>query len=94
MPWPGHHICSQGTRCCRYTSEVTIEEPAKVISRVSDSTLFEHLQTTWEFAGGPTPDSCWLTFDIDFAFKSPLYGQLASVFFQEVSPPLYLLIVI
>ncbi len=72
---------------------MTIEEPAKVISRVSDSTLFEHLQTTWEFAGGPTPDSCWLTFDIDFAFKSPLYGQLASVFFQEVSPSLSLLMV-
>lgn len=69
---------------CRYTSQVTIEEPAKVISRVSDSTLFDHLDTTWEFAGGPTPDSCWLTFSIDFAFKSPLYGQLASIFFQEV----------
>ena len=63
---------------------MTIEEPAKVISRVSDSTLFDHLDTTWEFAGGPTPDSCWLTFSIDFAFKSPLYGQLASIFFQEV----------
>ncbi len=69
----------------RYTSQVTIEEPLKVISRVSDSTLFDHLDTTWEFAGGPTPDSCWLTFSIDFAFKSPLYGQLASIFFQEVS---------
>ena len=69
----------------RYTSQVTIEEPLKVISRVSDSTLFDHLDTTWEFAGGPTPDSCWLTFSIDFAFKSPLYGQLASLFFQEVS---------
>ena len=58
-----------------------------MISRVSDSTLFDHLDTTWEFAGGPTPDSCWLTFSIDFAFKSPLYGQLASLFFQEVNMP-------
>ena len=76
-------VLNRGDKC-RYTSEVTIEDQAKVISRVSDSTLFEHLETTWEFAGGPTPDSCWLTFSIDFAFKSPLYGQLASVFFQEV----------
>lgn len=38
----------------------------------------------WEFAPGPTPDSCWLSFSVDFAFKSPLYGQLATVFFKEV----------
>ena len=38
----------------------------------------------WEFAPGPTPTSCWLSFSVDFAFKSPLYGQLATVFFKEV----------
>jgi ribosome-associated toxin RatA of RatAB toxin-antitoxin module len=38
----------------------------------------------WEFAPGPTPNSCWLSFSVDFAFKSPLYGQLATVFFKEV----------
>ena len=40
----------------------------------------------WEFAPGPTPSSCWLSFSVDFAFKSPLYGQLATVFFKEVLP--------
>ena len=78
--WP--NICG----CCSYTSEVTLEQPQRVISRVRDSTLFDHLDTTWEFQGGPTPQSCWLTFSTDFAFKSPLYSQLASVFFQEVHP--------
>ena len=82
---PPLHPAQRANAARRYTSQVTIEEPLKVISRVSDSTLFDHLDTTWEFAGGPTPDSCWLTFSIDFAFKSPLYGQLASIFFQEVS---------
>jgi Polyketide cyclase / dehydrase and lipid transport len=41
-------------------------------------------QRRWEFAPGPTPTSCWLSFSVDFAFKSPLYGQLATVFFKEV----------
>jgi hypothetical protein len=26
----------------------------------------------------------WLTFEVDFAFKSQLYRQLASLFFEEV----------
>jgi len=33
---------------------------------------------------GPTPHSVWLHFEIDFAFKSPLYRQVASLFFEEV----------
>ena len=56
-----------------------------MLSKVSDSTLFDHLDTTWEFKGGPTPSTTWLSFDIDFAFKSPLYRQIASIFFDEVS---------
>ena len=35
---------------------------------------------------GPTPHTTWLTFEVDFAFKSPLYRQVASVFFEEVRP--------
>lgn len=68
----------------RYTSEVLLHPPLRVISKVNDSTLFDHLDSTWEFQAGPTPRSCWVTFSTDFTFKSPLYGQLASVFFQEV----------
>ena len=33
---------------------------------------------------GPTPHSTWLTFEVDFAFKSPLYRQVACIFFEEV----------
>lgn len=36
---------------------------------------------------GPTPHTTWLSFDVDFAFKSPLYRHVASVFFEEVRPP-------
>lgn len=52
--------------------------------QVADSTLFEYLDCHWEFAPGPTPASCWLTFRIDFAFRSPLYRHAATMFFEEV----------
>lgn len=33
---------------------------------------------------GPTAHSCWLTFSVDFAFRSQLHGYLADLFFSEV----------
>lgn len=69
---------------CRYTSQVHLHRPNKVVSHVYDSTLFDHLDSTWEFKPGPTPSSTWLYFNVDFAFKSPLYRHIASVFFDEV----------
>lgn len=68
----------------RYTSKVTLQCPTAVHSRVDDSTLFSYLTNKWEFRLGPTPHTTWLTFEVDFAFKSPLYRQVASIFFEEV----------
>ena len=56
----------------------------QVISKVFDSTLFDHLDSTWDFKVGPSPSSTWLTFSVDFGFKSPLYRSVAAVFFEEV----------
>ncbi len=67
----------------RYTSQVHLHPPGKVVSHVYDSTLFDHLDSTWEFKPGPLPGSTWLSFSVDFAFKSPLYHHIASVFFDE-----------
>jgi ribosome-associated toxin RatA of RatAB toxin-antitoxin module len=68
----------------RYTSQVYMQPGRQVVSKVYDSTLFDHLDSTWDFAAGPTANSTWLTFSVDFAFKSPLYKHIASVFFEEV----------
>ncbi|KAL4443874.1 hypothetical protein ABPG75_011611 [Micractinium tetrahymenae] len=68
----------------RYTSKVTLQCPSAVHSRVDNSTLFSHLTNKWEFRLGPTPHTTWLSFEVDFAFKSPLYRHVASVFFEEV----------
>ena len=55
-----------------------------MVSKVFDSTLFDHLDSTWDFKVGPSPSSTWLTFSVDFGFKSPLYRSVAAVFFEEV----------
>eukprot|EP00891_Asterochloris_glomerata_P001313 jgi/Astpho2/1313/Aster-06185 len=68
----------------RYTSQVFLKPGHQVISKVYDSTLFDHLDSTWDFAVGPAPTSTWLTFSVDFGFKSPLYRHIAAVFFEEV----------
>ena len=68
----------------RYVSKVTLEPYSLIRSQVGESTLFSHLDSTWRFVAGPTPTSVWLHFEIDFAFKSPLYRQVASLFFEEV----------
>ena len=68
----------------RYTSEVYLKPGEQVVSKVFDSTLFDHLDSTWDFKVGPSPSSTWLTFSVDFGFKSPLYRSVASVFFEEV----------
>jgi len=69
----------------KYTSRVTMERPRLVRSRVSNSLLFHHLDSNWKLEPGPNKDSCWLTFDIDFAFNSHLYSSLADLFLSEVA---------
>lgn len=61
-----------------------MQQNTKVRSTVSDSALFDHLDSTWVMEQGPTPHSCWLTFDVDFAFRSALHGYVADMFFAEV----------
>jgi ribosome-associated toxin RatA of RatAB toxin-antitoxin module len=63
---------------------VTLQRPHLVTSSVDDSTLFQHLDSSWCLQPGPTPDSTWLAFRVDFAFRSQLYGHVADVFFSEV----------
>jgi len=68
----------------RYTSKVTLQPDHLIISKVEDSNLFDHLSNKWEFKPGPTPSTTLVQFEVDFAFRSPLYRQVAMVFFEEV----------
>ncbi|KAK1264312.1 hypothetical protein QJS04_geneDACA009453 [Acorus gramineus] len=67
-----------------YVSHVELTKPKSIKTTVSDSGLFDHLINIWEFNPGPIPGSCDLHFLVDFKFQSPLYRQVASMFFKEV----------
>ncbi|KAH7523626.1 hypothetical protein FEM48_Zijuj06G0032000 [Ziziphus jujuba var. spinosa] len=67
-----------------YVSHVELDRPKRIKTTVSDSTLFDHLINIWEFNPGPVPGTCNLYFLVDFKFQSPLYRQVASMFFKEV----------
>lgn len=68
-----------------YTSVVTLSPPRAVTSTVRGSTLFHHLDCAWAFRPGPAPRTVWLTFSVDFAFRSALHAQAAGLFFDEVA---------
>ncbi|KDP38334.1 hypothetical protein JCGZ_04259 [Jatropha curcas] len=67
-----------------YISHVELNRPKFIKTTVSDSTIFDHLINIWEFNPGPVPGTCDLHFFVDFKFQSPLYRQVASMFFKEV----------
>ncbi|OWM70875.1 coenzyme Q-binding protein COQ10 homolog, mitochondrial [Punica granatum] len=67
-----------------YVSHVELKRPTSVKTTASRSNLFDHLINIWEFNPGPVPGSCSLYFLVDFKFQSPLYRQVASMFFKEV----------
>lgn len=67
-----------------YVSHVELNRPKCIKTTVSESSLFDHLINIWEFNPGPNPGTCNLYFLVDFKFQSPLYRQVASMFFKEV----------
>lgn len=67
-----------------YLSHVELNKPKSIKTTASESGLFDHLINIWEFNPGPNPGTCDLYFLVDFKFQSPLYRQVASVFFKEV----------
>lgn len=68
----------------RYTTQVKIRKPSLVECKVADSHLFTYLDSTWKFEPGTRPGSTLVHFQVDFLFRSPIYRQAASLFFEEV----------
>ncbi|KAF3796144.1 Coenzyme Q-binding COQ10-like protein [Nymphaea thermarum] len=67
-----------------YMSHVEMKKHRHIKTTASESGLFDHLINIWEFDPGPIPGTCNLHFLVDFRFQSPLYRQVASMFFKEV----------
>ena len=69
----------------RYISVVELTPPGKVVATSKETNLFEYLQTEWRFSpSNSQPGRCWVTFEVEFKFKSALYNQAADMFLKEV----------
>lgn len=68
----------------RYLSRIRLDPPHSIYTSTDESTLFSYLNGIWKLEEGPTPSTCLTHFRVEFAFKSPLYQQVAMVFFEEV----------
>ncbi len=69
-----------------YTSHVTLKENEMVKAVCTDSRLFDHLITVWQFSPGvrDTTNTAVVTFYLSFQFKSLLYSQMANMIFNEL----------
>lgn len=69
-----------------YISHVTLRENEMVKAVCTDSRLFDHLITVWQFSPGvrEASNTSVITFYLSFQFKSMLYSQMANMIFNEL----------
>ncbi|KAK7601078.1 hypothetical protein V9T40_008519 [Parthenolecanium corni] len=69
-----------------YISHVTLRENELVKAICTDSRLFDHLITVWQFSPGvrEASNTSVVTFYLSFQFKSMLYSQMANIIFNEL----------
>ena len=69
-----------------YTSHVTLVPNEMVKAICTDSRMFDHLITIWQFSPGvkDTSNTAVVTFYLSFQFKSLLYSQMANMIFNEL----------
>lgn len=68
----------------RYISRVTLVPNERVSARALSTELFHYLYNDWILSPGPSQNTCWLTCQIGFQFRSVLYAQVSHMFFNEV----------
>ena len=68
----------------KYTSNVHLVPNIKISTDSSQTSFIDRLTTLWTFTPGADPKTCWVTFQIDFKFKSIIYGKISDLFFQDI----------
>jgi len=67
-----------------YKSTLVFNKPKYIKSICSDGRLFKLLDCTWKFSEVPKSSNTFVSFDVEFEFRSIMYTKLAQVFFDEV----------
>ena len=76
----------------KYISNVTTINPISVKAISTQTTLLEYLRTDWTITpvitsnntSNDKPKSCWVSFKIEFKFKSAVYSHISDVFFSDI----------
>lgn len=68
----------------KYISDVTLVPGSAVKASSTKTTLLDYLHTEWTVSPTSDPNSCWVSFKLDFKFKSALYSQVSDLFFDEI----------
>lgn len=68
----------------KYLSIVSLEKPITVVAVSDELSLFEFLKTEWKFSPASNPNHTWVSFRVDFKFKSALYNNISELFLKEV----------
>ncbi|CAG8437267.1 3431_t:CDS:2 [Ambispora gerdemannii] len=69
-----------------YISEVTCHRPKFVKAHASSDKLFRHLISIWQFRPHNVYPAthCFLNFQLEFEFASPLHAQISNMFFDQM----------
>ena len=68
----------------KYISDVTLVPGSAVKASSTKTTLLEYLHTEWTVSPTSDQNSCWVSFKLDFKFKSTLYSQVSDLFFDDI----------
>ena len=69
----------------KYISDVELKYPSSIVAVSKQTNLLEYMTTKWSFSPcSSNPRHCWVIFEVDFKFKSPLYNQISDMFLQDI----------
>ena len=70
-----------------YTSVVQLQPHSSVVATSQDTKLLDFLHTEWKFIPSASDPNlaCWITFRVEFQFKSSLYSNISAMFMKEVT---------
>ena len=68
----------------RYTSDILMVDKVSIKATSIEASVLEYLISEWKFSPAADPKSCWVTFQINFKFKSEIYNHVSDLFLTEV----------